>query len=54
MEEKEKKEIEYVCLICGTKMKKEILEKKIHCLNCESNIFKKERDPTKVRKIIAR
>jgi DNA-directed RNA polymerase subunit RPC12/RpoP len=47
-------EIEYVCLFCGERIKRKVLERKIQCLKCGSRIFKKERDPARIKKVLAR
>ncbi len=48
------KEIEYVCLFCGERIKRKVLERKVQCLKCGSRIFKKERDPNRIKKVLAR
>ncbi|HIQ51271.1 MAG TPA: DNA-directed RNA polymerase subunit P [Nautiliaceae bacterium] len=50
----EEKEIEYTCYMCGLKLKRSILMKKIQCLKCGSKIFYKEEDPNRIKEFLAR
>jgi DNA-directed RNA polymerase subunit RPC12/RpoP len=47
-------EIYYTCYMCGLKLKRSILLRKIQCLKCGSKIFYKERNPNKIKKVLAR
>ena len=50
----EQEEIYYTCYMCGLKLKRNILLKKVQCLKCGSKIFYKQRDPKRVKKVLAR